>query len=57
MPASNLQNGINVLTKVPAFDWSYGCSATSAAMMMGYYDNNVDTQTCILDPQMEEYVH
>ncbi|MCX5977232.1 MAG: hypothetical protein NTV33_10510, partial [Coprothermobacterota bacterium] len=26
------------LGNVPAFDWSYGCSATSAAMMFGYYD-------------------
>lgn len=25
---------------VPAFDWSYGCSATSAAMMAGFYDHN-----------------
>jgi hypothetical protein len=23
---------------VPAFNWSFGCSATSAAMMAGYYD-------------------
>jgi hypothetical protein len=23
---------------VPAFDWAYGCSATSAAMIAGYYD-------------------
>ena len=29
-----------ILPKVPAFDWSYGCSATSAAMIAGYYDNN-----------------
>ena len=29
---------INVLPNVPAFDWSYGCSATSAAMIAGYYD-------------------
>ena len=28
-----------ILSNVPAFDWSYGCSATSAAMMAGYYDN------------------
>ena len=28
-----------VLSSVPAFDWSYGCSATSAAMMVGFYDN------------------
>ena len=27
-----------VLSDVPAFDWCYGCSATSAAMMFGYYD-------------------
>ncbi len=27
-----------MLGGVPAFDWSYGCSATSAAMMAGYYD-------------------
>ncbi len=26
------------LNNVPAFDWSYGCSPTAAAMMMGYYD-------------------
>ena len=40
VPAAQLASGINVLTNVPAFTWSYGCSATSAAMMMGYYDNN-----------------
>jgi hypothetical protein len=27
-----------VLSDVPAFDWCYGCSATSAAMLFGYYD-------------------
>ncbi len=31
--------GINVLPNVPALSWSFGCSATSAAMMFGYYDN------------------
>ncbi|HII99300.1 MAG TPA: PKD domain-containing protein [Methanoregula sp.] len=25
---------------VPVLDWSYGCSATSAAMYFGYYDRN-----------------
>ncbi len=30
--------GTNTLPNVPAFDWSYGCSATAAAMMYGYYD-------------------
>jgi parallel beta-helix repeat protein len=29
-----------ILTNVPAFNWTYGCSATSAGMMMGYYDNH-----------------
>jgi hypothetical protein len=29
-----------VLTDVPAFNWCYGCSATSAAMMFGFYDRN-----------------
>jgi len=32
--------GINTLSNVPAFDWCYGCSATSAAMMFGHYDNH-----------------
>ncbi len=38
-PESNKAMGISALTTVPAFDWSYGCSATSASMMAGYYDN------------------
>ncbi len=29
-----------MLSDVPAFDWSYGCAATSAAMMAGYYDRH-----------------
>ena len=28
------------LSQVPAYDWCYGCSATSAAMLFGYYDRN-----------------
>ena len=39
-PQSDPQAGINVLSLVPSFTWCYGCSATSAAMMMGYYDNH-----------------
>jgi hypothetical protein len=38
VPAPNTQMGTNSLSNVPAFDWSYGCSATSAAMLFGYYD-------------------
>ena len=30
--------GVNILSDVPAFNWSFGCSATSAAMIAGYYD-------------------
>jgi len=29
-----------ILSGVPAFSWSYGCSATSAAMIAGYYDRS-----------------
>ncbi len=29
-----------MLSNVPAFSWCFGCSATSAAMAAGYYDNN-----------------
>lgn len=29
-----------ILPNTPAYDWSFGCSATAAAMMAGYYDNN-----------------
>ena len=39
IPDVNSAAGILTLSNVPAFDWSYGCSATSAAMMFGYYDN------------------
>ena len=39
VPSSNIAAGINVLSNVPAFCWSYGCAPTAAAMIMGYYDN------------------
>ncbi len=39
VPAADPSAGVNVLSSVPAFTWVYGCSATSAAMIMGYYDN------------------
>jgi len=38
LPEPNPAAGINVLPNVPAFNWSFGCSATSAAMIAGYYD-------------------
>jgi YD repeat-containing protein len=31
--------GVNILT-VPAFNWVFGCSAVSGAMIAGYYDRN-----------------
>ncbi len=38
LPEPNIEMGINTLPNVPAFSWSFGCSATSAAMIAGYYD-------------------
>lgn len=29
-----------ILSDVPKLDWSYGCTATAAAMIAGYYDRN-----------------
>lgn len=37
-PVPNPTQGVNILSNVPAFDWCYGCSPTSAGMIMGYYD-------------------
>ncbi len=39
-PVPKQAAGLNVLANMPAFTWCYGCSATSAAMIMGYYDNS-----------------
>ncbi|MGD9148447.1 MAG: fibronectin type III domain-containing protein, partial [Anaerolineae bacterium] len=36
--APSAAEGVNILSEVPAFNWSFGCSATSAAMIAGYYD-------------------
>lgn len=38
LPKKSRANGVNILDNVPAFNWTYGCSATSAGMMIGYYD-------------------
>ena len=38
VPEPNMEMGANSLSNVPAFDWSYGCSPTSAAMLFGFYD-------------------
>ncbi|MHC1726946.1 MAG: hypothetical protein AB9866_13220 [Syntrophobacteraceae bacterium] len=39
LPEPDPLMGINILT-VPAYDWVFGCSAVSAAMIAGYYDRN-----------------
>jgi len=39
VPEPDLAAGVNTLNNVPAFTWCYGCSATSAGMLMGYYDS------------------
>nr|WP_321467250.1 C39 family peptidase [uncultured Desulfobulbus sp.] len=38
-PASNSAAGIVTLT-TPAFNWVFGCSSVSGAMIAGYYDRN-----------------
>jgi hypothetical protein len=38
MPPADMSRATSSLANVPAYDWSFGCSATSASMMAGYYD-------------------
>lgn len=38
MPVVTSDKGSVILPNVPGYDWSFGCSATSAAMLAGYYD-------------------
>ena len=38
VPEVDIRTATGALSEVPAFNWSYGCSATSAAMLFGYYD-------------------
>ncbi len=37
-PAVEAKKDAVVILTAPAFNWSFGCSATSAAMIAGYYD-------------------
>ena len=39
LPAPQPEAGINTIT-VPAYEWTFGCSATSGAMIAAYYDRN-----------------
>jgi len=38
LPLPSEDGAVNAVFDVPAFNWSFGCSATSAAMIAGYYD-------------------
>ena len=40
LPVPNIAAGTNTISNVPAMTWVFGCSATSAAMMFGHYDNS-----------------
>lgn len=39
-PVASIPKSAVILGSVPAFSWSFGCSATAAAMAGGFYDNN-----------------
>lgn len=39
-PVVSIPKSAVILGSVPAFSWSFGCSATAAAMAGGFYDNN-----------------
>lgn len=40
VPEPEIAAGTNTISNVPALTWCFGCSATSAAMMFGHYDNS-----------------
>jgi uncharacterized repeat protein (TIGR02543 family) len=40
MQAAKMPSTAKTIAGVPAYDWSFGCTATSAAMIAAYYDNN-----------------
>jgi len=39
VPKPDIAAGTNTISNVPAMTWCFGCSATTAAMMFGHYDN------------------
>ena len=39
-PPAEITRSTVMISNVPAFDWSFGCSATSASMIAGLYDAN-----------------
>ena len=40
VPEPDIAAATNTISNVPALTWCFGCSATSAAMMFGHYDNS-----------------
>lgn len=44
MPVADPAESSVILSNVPAYDWSFGCSATAGAMMAGFYDRTGYTQ-------------
>lgn len=40
MKSAALTANVVIISGVPALSWSFGCTATSAAMIAGYYDRN-----------------
>ena len=40
LPKSYQEAGVKIITDVPAFNWVFGCSSVSGAMIAGYYDRN-----------------
>ena len=40
VPEPDIAAGTNTISNVPAMTWCFGCSATSAAMMFGHYDDS-----------------
>ena len=46
LPEPNPEMGVNIIADVPAFNWSFGCSATLGAMIAGYY-TGMGIQICI----------
>lgn len=39
-PEVHIAGSANSLSDVPAYDWTYGCAATAASMLFGYYDRH-----------------
>ena len=43
-----------IIQGVPAYNWSFGCTPTSAAMLIGYYDRNGFPDMFVPDPPFNQ---